>query len=122
MIKTGRVYDQETQDEGYKVLVDRYWPRGVSKEKAPWNEWMRIISPSKELCKWFGHDPEKWEEFKLLYKRELLEHEEEINKLRQIEAEHKNLTLLFSARDEEHNNAEVLKEVLKGPVNEILAD
>lgn len=114
MITIKRIYDPVPTEGGYQVLVDRFWPRGISKEKAPWREWKREISPSRELCKWFSHDPAKWDEFKARYRKELSGREDELKYLRQLEDKHKNLTLLYAARDEEHNNAVVLREILSG--------
>lgn len=112
MITIRRLYDKEKPGESYRVLVDRFWPRGVSKDKAGWNEWMREVSPAGELCKWFSHDPGKWPDFKVKYKKELSLKNSEIKKLKQLEKEYGTLTLLYSAKDEEHNNAVVLREFL----------
>src|SRR5699024_2827566 len=97
------------------VLVDRVWPRGMSKEKAQLDHWMKEIGPSNELRKWFGHDPGKYAEFKKQYKKELEsgEQHEELEKLKQLTKEHnKHLVLLYSAKDKKHNQATVLKEIL----------
>ncbi|WP_164667523.1 DUF488 domain-containing protein [Virgibacillus doumboii] len=110
-----RIYDDVRNTDGVRVLVDRVWPRGMSKEKARLDHWMKEIGPSNELRKWFGHDPDKYEEFKKKYKEELEngEQQEELAKLKKLTKEHnKNVTLLFSAKDEEHNQARVLKEIL----------
>ncbi|WP_010531525.1 DUF488 domain-containing protein [Lentibacillus jeotgali] len=110
-----RVYDEADQHDGVRVLVDRVWPRGMSKEKAQLDHWLKEIGPSNDLRKWFGHDPDKYEEFKQQYKEELEEgdQQEELQKLKNLTKEHdKNLTLLFSAKDKEHNQARVLKEIL----------
>ncbi len=112
MITIRRIYDPEEIGEHYKVLIDRLWPRGISKGKTVWNEWMREIAPSEETRKWFAHDPAKWEEFKKLYKNELTQKQDELKKLKYLEHLHGTLTLLFSAKDTEHNNAVVLREVL----------
>ncbi len=112
MIKIRRIYDSEETGEHYKVFIDRLWPRGISKEKAGWDEWIKDISPSNELRKWYNHDPEKWMEFKRLYKNELIEKQNELKKLKQLEIKHGTLTLLYSSRVEKYNNAVALKEFL----------
>jgi uncharacterized protein YeaO (DUF488 family) len=112
MIHVRRVYDQRQKDEIRSILVDRLWPRGISKESSRWDEWMKDISPSDELRKWFNHEPEKWNEFRRRYKKELASKKEELKKLKGIEKEHGILTLLYSAKNEELNNAVALKEIL----------
>ncbi|MGB8490994.1 MAG: DUF488 family protein [Bacteroidales bacterium] len=114
MITVRRIYDPENPGEKYKVYIDRLWPRGISKEKAGWNEWVKEIAPSDELRKWFGHDPSKWDEFRKRYDRELEKRPEEVKKLKDLESKHGTLTLLYSARDEQHNNALALREFLLG--------
>ena len=115
MINIRRIYDPEEPGENYKVFIDRLWPRGISKDKANWNEWMKEVSPSEGLRKWFNHDPNKWEQFRELYRKELVQKQDELNKLRQLEKKFETLTLLYAARDEEHNNGHVLKEFLIQP-------
>jgi len=100
MITIRRIYDPEDIGENYKVFIDRLWPRGISKENAGWNEWMKEISPSNELRKWFNHDPARWIEFKERYKNELIQKQSELQKLKQFEIKHGNLTLLYSSREE----------------------
>jgi uncharacterized protein YeaO (DUF488 family) len=112
MIQVKRVYDQREADEIRSILVDRLWPRGVSKEKARWDEWMKDVSPSDDLRKWFKHEPEKWNEFRKRYKNELNSKKEDLKKLKNIEKEYGTLTLLYSAKNEELNNAVALKEIL----------
>jgi uncharacterized protein YeaO (DUF488 family) len=112
MIKIRRVYDLEGTGEHYKVLIDRLWPRGISKEKAAWNAWMKDLAPSDELRKWFNHDPDKWEQFRELYKKELIHKPDDLDKLKQLEIKFGTITLLYAAKDESHNNAVVLKEFL----------
>lgn len=107
-----RVYEEPVEADGYRVLVDRVWPRGKRKEDVRINRWMKSVAPSSELRKWFNHDPEKWERFKELYLAELHEHEGELRELL-ADAGDGPLTLLYSARDEQHNNAVVLREVLE---------
>lgn len=111
MIKTKRTYEDPEESDGYRVLVDRMWPRGVSKDDAEIDYWAKDISPSDELRKWFGHDTEKWVDFKKKYKKELKD-TGELKKLKDLVEEKKKLTLVYAAKDTEHNNAEVLKEVL----------
>jgi uncharacterized protein YeaO (DUF488 family) len=110
-VKIKRVYERLSPDDGKRILVDRLWPRGLKKEEAHIYEWLKDIAPSNELRRWFSHDPSKWHEFKDRYKRELQGKKEEIERIR-MEAEKGKVTLLFSAKDTEHNNAVVLKEVL----------
>lgn len=111
-LKIKRAYEEPSEKDGYRVLVDRLWPRGVSKEKAKLDEWIKELGPSTELRKWFGHQPEKFPEFKEKYKEELKEKTEKLNHLKTI-LKTQNLTLIFSARDEKHNQAVVLKELLE---------
>ncbi len=111
-----RIYDdQDSKDDGVRVLVDRVWPRGISKDDANLDHWMKEVAPSSELRKWFGHDPDKYKEFKDKYKQELKEGkaQEELEKLKQLTKKHdKHITLLYGAKDEKHNQAQVLKEIL----------
>jgi len=113
MIRIRRIYDPEETGEQYKVLIDRFWPRGISKETSGWNEWIKEIAPSDSLRKWFAHDPGKWEEFKKRYGNELTKKQEVLKKLKQLEYLQGTLTLLFAAKDKEHNNAVVLREMLE---------
>ena len=113
MIQVKRIYDQSRRENGYRILVDRLWPRGVSKDKANVDLWLREIAPSDKLRKWFSHDPEKWKEFQSKYKKELEDKSELLLRIKQLEGEKKVITLLFSARDEKHNNAIVINEMLK---------
>ncbi|MCL5036011.1 MAG: DUF488 domain-containing protein [Chloroflexi bacterium] len=110
MIKIKRVYDGTEKGDGYRVLVDRLWPRGVSKEKAKIDLWLKDIGPSDGLRKWFGHDPEKWKEFKKRYEMELKENEEAVDRLKHVIREEKTVTFVFAAKDEDHNNAVVLRD------------
>ncbi|GIV50108.1 MAG: hypothetical protein KatS3mg038_0629 [Candidatus Kapaibacterium sp.] len=110
-IRTKRVYLPPEPEDGYRVLVDRLWPRGLRKVHLQVDLWLRDIAPSNELRKWFNHDPAKWEEFKRRYWRELAERHERIEQLLTIAATHR-LTLLYSARDPDHNQAVALKEYL----------
>lgn len=111
-IHVKRVYDEKSKDDGYRVFVDRLWPRGVSKEDAHFDEWLKELAPSTELRKWFDHVPERFEGFKTRYKKELQEQGGELDKLRNI-AKSEKITLLFAAKDTDMNNAVVVKEVLE---------
>src|SRR5699024_4598207 len=114
-VQIKRIYEKVTEDDGVRVLVDRVWPRGVSKEKAQLDHWMKEVAPSNELRKWFGHDPEKYETFKKRYKEELKsgDQAEQLAELKQLTKAHdKHILLLYAAKDEEHNQAKVLKEIL----------
>lgn|SRR5512143_1682931 len=120
MIKIKRIYDPVSKDDGKRILVDRLWPRGVKKEKAAIDEWLKDIAPSDELRKWFSHDPEKWQEFKKRYKKELSD-SDKVDLVKKLKAEAKKgtITFLFAAKDTEHDNAMVLKEVIsKSPATE----
>jgi uncharacterized protein YeaO (DUF488 family) len=112
MIIIKRVYEDKSEDDGYRVLVDRLWPRGLSKEKAAVNSWMKDIGPSDELRKWFNHDPAKWTEFKKRYRRELESKKAMLDELKRLSNEHDRLTLLYGAKDEQHNQAVVIAEKL----------
>lgn len=112
-IKVKRVYDDPSAEDGIRILVDRLWPRGLKKEAARLDDWLKEIAPSNELRKWFGHDPDRWEEFKARYFHELERQNEAINKIRE-KASSSTITLLFAARDETHNNAVALREYLEG--------
>jgi uncharacterized protein YeaO (DUF488 family) len=105
-----RIYEPASRGDGKRILVDRLWPRGMSKERAAVDEWIREIAPSTELRKWFGHDPSKWTEFKKKYRKELLKNRD-LLRLKE-EARKRTVTLLYAAKDPEHNNAAVLKEVM----------
>lgn len=113
MIKLKRAYEKWAKDDGSRILVDRLWPRGVLKEKAHLDLWLKDIAPSTELRKWFGHDPKKWEGFREKYKQELKEKKELINQLKTLEKKHKILTLVYGAKDTEHNEAAVLVELFR---------
>jgi uncharacterized protein YeaO (DUF488 family) len=115
MFKIKRAYQSYDNKDGFRVLVDRLWPRGVSKEKLQLDLWMKEIAPSTELRKWFGHDPERWNEFKKRYLDELNEKKELIEQLNTIEKIHNTVTLVYSAKDEKRNNAIVLMDLLNKP-------
>jgi len=112
MIRTKRIYEEPSGDDGARVLVDRLWPRGVSKEEARIDRWEKDLAPTTELRRWFGHDPAKWEEFLQRYRAELEGREEPLARLRR-EASEGTVTLLYGARDEEHNNAVALKQYIE---------
>ncbi len=109
MIKLKRAYEPSSKDDGYRILVDRLWPRGMSKEKEHLNLWLKDIAPSTELRKAFGHDPEKWIFFKKEYLKELRQRKDVIAQFREIEKEHKVITFVYGAKDEEHSHALALK-------------
>ncbi len=111
MLKCKRIYDPPSDDDGRRLLVDRLWPRGVAKEAARLDDWLKELAPSDDLRRWFGHDPSRWEEFRARYRQELQGHGEQLDELRAA-AKKGTVTLLFAAKDAEHNNAVVLKEML----------
>ncbi len=112
-IQIKRAYDPPSRTDGTRILVDRLWPRGVSKEKLKVDAWMKEVAPSNELRKWYGHEEAKWPEFQKRYFKELKEQPELIAELRKKSHGHK-LTLVYSARDEERNDAVALKKYLEG--------
>jgi len=113
MLRIARIYEAAGNDDGWRVLVDRLWPRGVKKEKARVDEWMKEVAPSDELRKWFGHRAERWAEFERRYRAELAKKKALIRMLAAMEKKHGTVTLLFGAKDHEHNQAVVLCKVLK---------
>lgn len=106
-----RVYEAPGNNDGYRVLVDKIWPRGVSKASAKLDEWNKTLPPSAQLRKWFGHKPERFPAFEEKYRSELAGKKEELDKLKAI-ANHSNLTLVYGAKDEKFNQAAVLLKVL----------
>jgi uncharacterized protein YeaO (DUF488 family) len=110
-VKIKRVYEKPAKGDGKRILVDRLWPRGLTKEKASIDLWLKNIAPSTELRKWFGHDPDKWKEFKKRYHQELEKNNEQVSIL-YGELEKRVVTLVYGAKDEQHNEALVLKEWL----------
>jgi uncharacterized protein YeaO (DUF488 family) len=106
-----RIYEPPAKSDGYRVLVDRFWPRGMTKEKASYDEWLKDVAPSNELRKWFGHKPARFHKFKERYKIEL-KASPAFNKLQDIVKSHKVVTLLYAAHDEQHNEALLLRELL----------
>jgi uncharacterized protein YeaO (DUF488 family) len=113
MIRTKRVYSRPSAGDGTRILVDRVWPRGVSKERAHIGAWRKELAPSTQLRKWFGHDPAKWIEFRKRYRKELAQAAriDALNELTAL-ARRKTVTLVYGAADEEHNQAVALKEML----------
>ncbi len=111
MVALKRIYEKSEMGDGYRILVDRLWPRGVSKEKAALNLWLKDVAPSNELRAWFGHDPQKWSEFKKRYEKELATNVV-FGELKSIIKKRKNVTLLYAAKDEEHNEAVVLRDLV----------
>ncbi len=111
MIRIKRIYDAPSSNDGYRVLVDRLWPRGISKEKAGIDIWLKEAAPSDELRKWFNHEPQKWSVFKKKYFVELEDKQEILGPI--IEKHGKGVTLLYGAKDQDHNNAAALKEYLE---------
>jgi uncharacterized protein YeaO (DUF488 family) len=111
-IKIKRVYEQSDKKDGERILVDRLWPRGLTKEKAAVDLWLKEIAPSTELRKWFGHDPNKWWSFRRRYETEI-RHNDDLIKLLKQKARKGTVTLVYGARDEEHNEALVLKQFLE---------
>jgi uncharacterized protein YeaO (DUF488 family) len=112
MIKLKRAYDKPSREDGIRVLVERLWPRGVSKARARLDLWLKDVAPSTELRKWFGHDPSRWKEFQSRYRQELRDHRDALQMLRD-KSRDGTVTLVYAARDEEHNGALVLKRVLE---------
>ena len=112
-IAVKRVYEPAARADGQRVLIDRVWPRGITKEKAALTLWLKDIAPSAELRTWFGHDPARWDEFRHRYRDELLHRPELLGELRSL-AQHGPVTLVYSAHDQLHNDAIVLRDVLLG--------
>lgn len=117
MLRTKRVYEAPADDDGVRVLVDRLWPRGLSKTAARLDLWLKDVAPSNELRHWFGHDPARWAEFQRRYREELKQQPEALEQLATLAARGR-LTLLFAARDEAHNNAVVLRALLQRRVDQ----
>ena len=107
-----RAYEKPSKDDGERILVERLWPRGLTKMKAKIDLWLKDVAPSTELRRWFGHDPKKWDEFRTRYQNEL-KNKDELIKLLKRKAKNGTITLIYAARDEEHNGALVLKRFLK---------
>lgn len=113
MMRIRRVYDQASQEDGFRILVDRLWPRRMSKEKAKVDLWIKEVAPSDDLRKWFSHDPKKWQEFKKRHENELKDKQELLRQIKQAEKEKGTVTVLYSAKDKEHNQAVALAAFLE---------
>jgi uncharacterized protein YeaO (DUF488 family) len=113
MIQLKRVYEKPSRKDGLRVLVDRLWPRGLTKERAAVDLWLKEVAPSTELRRWFRHDPAKWKKFQAHYRKELKRQKDALKLLKEKSKDH-TVTLVYGARDEEHNEAVVLKLVLDG--------
>jgi uncharacterized protein YeaO (DUF488 family) len=114
MLKVKRVYESRSDGDGFRILVDRLWPRGLRKDEAGVDLWLKDIAPSAELRRWFGHDPQKWEEFGRRYRDELDRNSDAVEALRQAIAGKDKVTLLYAARDDKHNNAVALRDFIEG--------
>ena len=112
MVTIKRIYQEPDPADGRRILVDRLWPRGVSKERARVDWWLKEIAPSDELRRWFGHDPSRWQEFQARYRGELEAQRPLLDELRTLSGRER-ITLLYAAKDQEHNNAVLLKELLE---------
>lgn len=111
MIKTKRINKKEHNDDGYRILVERSWPRGMSESEGNVDLWLADLAPSDALRKWFSHDPKKWETFRARYQLELQEKEELVQQLKRLEDEKGVVTLLYSSKNETYNDAAVLKDI-----------
>ena len=111
-VRLKRAYQPAARSDGYRVLIDRLWPRGVSKEQARLDEWAKELAPSSELRRWFGHDPARFEAFRRRYRDELVAQDKKLRELRK-RAREGTLTLVYGAHDSEHNDAVVLAELLR---------
>ena len=112
-IKLKRAYDPASKDDGFRILVDRLWPRGVSKVDAHFDAWLKDVAPSAKLRTWFGHDPEKWTEFGRRYTAELKQDTAAVAELRDLVAANRNVTFVSGAKDVEHTHAIVLKDYIE---------
>jgi len=114
MMQIKRVYENPAKQDGFRVLVDRLWPRGLTKEKAHVDLWMKEIAPSDELRKWFHHGDPNWGEFEKKYKAELAKKKELLGELKKLENEHGTVTLVYGSKDEKQNQAVVLAQMIRG--------
>ena len=112
-VKLKRAYEPAAGDDGTRILIDRLWPRGVTKIDAALDQWAKDLAPSAELRKWFGHDPARWQEFRVRYAREVHQHVDQLKQLRAL-ARQGPITLVYSAHDEVHNDAVALRDFLLG--------
>ena len=110
-VKLKRAYEPPATDDGTRILVDRLWPRGVTKKRAAIDQWMKDIAPSTELRKWFSHDPARWDEFRRRYAKEVHQNAKLLDQLRSL-ARHGPITLVYSAHDEKHNDAVELRKLI----------
>lgn len=106
-----RIYEPADEKDGFRILIDRYWPRGLKKDPLPYDEWITAIAPSNKLRKWFDHDPEKWNQFQLKYTLELTRNDS-VDDLLRLVRKNKRITLLYAAEDQEYNHALVLQHFL----------
>ncbi len=113
MIRVKRIYEPARKDDGLRILVDRLWPRGLSKEKARIDSWLRDIAPSDRLRQWFAHDPTKWAAFQRKYRKELEDKKQLIRQIKEREKQSRTVTLLYAAKDDRHNNAVALRLLLR---------
>ena len=113
MVSVKRIYEPASTNDGCRILVDRLWPRGISKQEARIDYWLKDVAPSNELRKWFNHDVVKWEEFKQKYKQEIQSNPKALQELQAIINGQEQATLVFAAKDQQHNNAIVLCELLQ---------
>jgi uncharacterized protein YeaO (DUF488 family) len=111
-IRMKRVYEEPSTDDGIRILTERLWPRGVSKERAAIDKWMKGVAPSHDLRKWFDHDPDKWGEFKEKYRQELF-NSPHVEELLELLKEHETVTFMYASKDEEINSTRLLKEFME---------
>jgi uncharacterized protein YeaO (DUF488 family) len=111
-VRIKRIYDDPDPGDGYRVLIDHVWPRGVSRERARLDEWARELAPSDELRRWFSHDPARFDEFRARYRRELADRRDQVLELAR-RARSRPVTIVYAARDQQHNNAVVLAELVR---------
>jgi uncharacterized protein YeaO (DUF488 family) len=111
-VRIKRIYDEPDPSDGYRVLIDHVWPRGVSRERARLDEWARELAPSDELRRWFAHDPVRFDEFRARYRRELVDQHDRLLDLAR-RAHSRPVTIVYAARDEEHNNAVVVADLVR---------
>jgi uncharacterized protein YeaO (DUF488 family) len=112
-VRLKRAYEPPAPNDGARILIDRLWPRGVKKDDAALDQWAKDLAPSTALRKWFGHDPERWQEFRIRYAEEVRQHSEQLTQLRAL-ARTGPITLVYSAHDEVHNDAAALRDFLLG--------
>lgn len=112
-VRLKRVYLKPEKSDGYRILVDRLWPRGLSKQQAKVDHWLRDIAPSTALRRWYGHDPKRWAEFQRRYRMELKDEKDAVQGLKALLKQHKTATFLFSSKEEQINNAVALKRYLR---------